>query len=167
MHPVTHSDFRYMYFVLPYSQTKKPEFVTSSPAGEYIGIKDKRKLRIWEVPTRDSERVYYKKIKLHHTKKITTFAFHPTERIVAAGDATGRILIWRGFGDKTLCVRDKSANEDLMNIDDGRAGVRGEDDADSCTTWHWHSAEVKVLFFSSDGAYLYSGTRKYLELFHI
>ncbi|MCL7044320.1 hypothetical protein MKW94_020910, partial [Papaver nudicaule] len=27
----------------------------------------------------------------------------------------------------------------------------------SCSTWHWHQSEVKVLHFSSDGAYLYSG----------
>lgn len=146
-----------MYFLFPSLQTRKPEFVTSSPDGKYIGIRYKRKLRIWEVPTKDSERVLHKKIRLHHTKSITAFSFHPTERIVAAGDATGRILIWRGFGNKAFSVCNKTANGDLMDIDDGRAGVRGDDDADSCTTWHWHSAEVKVLFFSSDGEYLFSG----------
>lgn len=49
-----------------------------------------------------------------------------------------------------------------MKIEGGRPGVRGDDDADSCTVWHWHSAEVKILFFSSDGAYLYSGREKLL-----
>ncbi|KAL8135453.1 uncharacterized protein LOC141713331 isoform X2 [Apium graveolens] len=142
------------------AETLKPEFVASSPAGRYIGIRDKRKLRIWEVPTKDSDRVFHKKIRLHHTKNITAFAFHPTERIVAAGDATGRILIWRGFGNKAFSIRNKTANGDFMDIDDERAGVRGDDDADSCTTWHWHSAEVKVLFFSSDGEYLFSGGKE-------
>lgn len=99
---------------------------------------------------------------MHHTKNFTTFAFHPTERIVAAGDVTGRILIWRGFGNRTFSVGDKSPIGELMKIEGGRPGVRGDDDADSCTVWHWHSAEVKVLFFSSDGAYLYSGREKLL-----
>ncbi|KAK1362452.1 WD repeat-containing protein 75 [Heracleum sosnowskyi] len=141
------------------AETQKPDFVVSSPAGKYIGIRDKRKLRIWEVPTKDLERVFHKKIRLHHTKNITAFAFHPTERIVAAGDATGRILIWRGFGNKAFSVCNKT-DGDFMDIDDGRAGVRGDDDADSCTTLHWHSAEVKVLFFSSDGEYLFSGGKE-------
>ncbi|MCL7040811.1 hypothetical protein MKW94_011163 [Papaver nudicaule] len=30
----------------------------------------------------------------------------------------------------------------------------------SCSTWHWHQSEVKVLHFSSDGAYLYSGGKE-------
>lgn len=75
---------------------------------------------------------------------------------MAAGDVTGRILIWRGFGDRTF----SGENEKLLKDEDDKPGVRGDGDADSCTTWHWHSAEVKVLFFSSDGAYLYSGKEK-------
>lgn len=88
---------------------------------------------------------------LHHTKNLTVLAFHPIERIVAAGDVTGRILIWRGFGNRTF-----SLGGGLMNEDES-PGVRGDNDADSCSTLHWHPAEVKVLHFSSDGAYLYSG----------
>lgn len=75
---------------------------------------------------------------------------------MAAGDVTGRILIWRGFGDRTF----SGENGKLLKDEDDKPGVRGDGDADSCTTWHWHSAEVKVLFFSSDGAYLYSGKEK-------
>ncbi|KAJ6407070.1 hypothetical protein OIU84_010560 [Salix udensis] len=55
---------------------------------------------------------------------------------------------------------DGLVNGKLMNNEEERPGVRGDDDADSCTTWHWHSAEVNVLFFSSDGAYLYSGGKE-------
>ena len=90
---------------------------------------------------------------MHHTKKLTAFAFHPTERLVAAGDETGRILIWRGFGNNTY----SSEKGRLIKNEEDRPGVRGDDEADSCSTWHWHSGEVKVLSFSSDGAYLYSG----------
>ncbi|KAI3496693.1 hypothetical protein L1887_39064 [Cichorium endivia] len=135
------------------SESKKPEKITISSTGKYFGIHEKRKLRIWEVPAKDNKRVSHRKLKLSHTKKMTCVAFHPTDRIVAAGDVTGRILIWRGFGDRTF-------NKLLKDDDEENPGVRDDGDADSCTTWHWHSAQVKVLFFSSDGAYLYSGGKE-------
>ncbi|GER33887.1 peptidyl-prolyl cis-trans isomerase-like 4 [Striga asiatica] len=139
------------------AETRNPGSLTISPTGKYIGIHEKRKLRIWEIPAKDSDSVGYKKIRLHHTKVITALAFHPTERVVAAGDVTGRILIWRGVGRGTFGSDDKSVNGKSNKNAEDRPGVRDDDDADSCTTWHWHSAQVNVLFFSSDGAYLYSG----------
>ncbi|KAL9399503.1 hypothetical protein Peur_008464 [Populus x canadensis] len=142
------------------SETKQPEIITVSSSGKYFGIQFKRKLRIWKVPTAESERAVVKKITLHHTKNMNVLAFHPTQRIVAAGDVTGRILIWRGFGDRTFADGDGLVSRKLTNNEEERPGVRGDDDADSCTTWHWHSAEVNVLFFSSDGAYLYSGGKE-------
>ncbi|XP_047981141.1 WD repeat-containing protein 75 [Salvia hispanica] len=141
------------------AETRKPRYVTISPSGKYIGTCEKRKLRIWEIPAKDSEHVGYKKVSLHHTRPITTMAFHPNERVVAAGDVTGRILLWRGVGRETFS-NSKSSNG-RMNMDrEDMPGVRDTDDADSCTTWHWHSSEVNMLFFSSDGAYLYSGGKE-------
>ncbi|KAL6567645.1 hypothetical protein OROGR_001313 [Orobanche gracilis] len=142
------------------AETPRPGFITISPTGKYIGINDKRKLRIWEIPREDSDYVNYKKIRLHHTKSITALTFHPTEKVVAAGDITGRILLWRGVGRGTFGNDDKLTNGRLNKNVEDRPGVRDDDDADSCTTWHWHSAQVNVLFFSSDGAYLYSGGRE-------
>ncbi|KAL2245138.1 UNVERIFIED_CONTAM: U3 small nucleolar RNA-associated protein 17, partial [Sesamum indicum] len=140
--------------------TRKPGSITISPSGKYIGTYERQKLRIWEIPEKDSEHVGYKKIRLHHTKSFTALAFHPTERVVAAGDVTGRILIWRGVGHKT-CLNDGKLIRRGLNKDaEDQPGVRDDDDADSCTTWHWHSSQVNVLFFSSDGAYLYSGGRE-------
>ncbi|GJX93853.1 WD repeat-containing protein 75 [Tanacetum coccineum] len=138
------------------SETKKPENITISSNGKYFGICEKRKLRIWEVPSKDLKNVSHRKLKLLHTKKLSCFAFHPTERIVAAGDVTGRIMIWRGFGDRTFA----GDSGKLMKDEDEKPGVKGDGDADSGTTWHWHSAEVKCLFFSSDGAYLYSAGKE-------
>lgn len=124
------------------AETKKPEKLIMSSCGKYLGISDKRKIRVWEVPRKDSDRAVHKKMRFHHTKDFTTLAFHPTEQILAAGDVTGRILLWRGFGSKNLGDNVDDENDDL------------------CTTWHWHSSQVTILFFSSDGAYMYSGGRE-------
>ncbi|PON75897.1 WD repeat containing protein [Parasponia andersonii] len=141
-------------------ETPQPELITISPSGKFFGIHNKRRLHIWKVPASDSERNVVKKITLHHTKGLTVLAFHPTERIVAAGDISGRILIWRGFGSQTFPISNKVVNRRLINNEEERPGVRDDDEADSCSTWHWHPSEVNVLSFSSDGAYLYSGGRE-------
>ncbi|XP_068641627.1 uncharacterized protein [Aristolochia californica] len=138
------------------AETLKPEILTVSNSGEFFGIQNKRKLHIWKVPQKSYKYDEVKKIKLHHTKGFTTLAFHPTEMMVAGGDLTGRILLWRGVGKKKFS--DKETLK-LENEED-RPGVRGDDDADSCSTWHWHPSEVKFLHFSTDGAYLYSGGKE-------
>ncbi|KAJ6957972.1 WD repeat-containing protein 75-like [Populus alba x Populus x berolinensis] len=153
------TDFR-MAGGVTLTETKQPEIITVSASGKYFGIRFKCKLQIWKVPTTESERAVVKKITLHHTKNMTVLAFHPNQRIIAAGDVTGRILIWRGFGDRTFVDDDRLVSVRSMNNGEERPGVRRDDDADSCTTWHWHSAEVNVLFFSLDGAYLYSGGKE-------
>ncbi|XVF47687.1 hypothetical protein PTKIN_Ptkin03bG0130800 [Pterospermum kingtungense] len=141
-------------------ETKKPEVLTVSPSGKFFGIRNKCKLHIWKVPDLGSENAAVRKITLHHTKKITVIAFHPTQRIVAAGDVTGRILTWRGFGIRSFAAGNGVVNEKLIDVQEDKPGVRDNDDADSCSTWHWHLAEVNVLSFSSDGAYLYSGGKE-------
>lgn len=133
------------------AETRKPEKIVASSSGEFLGITNKRKLHIWNIPTKDFKPDKIRKTKLRHTKNLTTLAFHPSERTVAAGDVTGRILIWRDFGNAKFSESSKS------KVDEGRDGVRGDDDADMCTTWHWHSSRVRFLKFSSDGAYLFSG----------
>ncbi|GJN35466.1 hypothetical protein PR202_gb24246 [Eleusine coracana subsp. coracana] len=135
------------------AETRKPESIVESSSGEFLGIKNKRKLHVWRVPTKDFKAEKIRKIKLHHTKNLTTLAFHPSERVVAGGDVSGRILIWRSFGN----VKFSGESGAKSKVDDGRDGVRGEDDADTCTTLHWHSSRVGFLRFSSDGAYLFSG----------
>jgi len=58
----------------------------------------------------------------------------------AAGDASGRLLIWHGFGAAVA-----------------RSGA-GQNPGDlPCTTVHWHAHPVGALAFSRDGAYLLSG----------
>ncbi|XP_019442367.1 PREDICTED: WD repeat-containing protein 75-like [Lupinus angustifolius] len=141
-------------------ETERSESLNVSPSGNFLGIKDKHKLHIWKVPNMDSDSAVPKKITLHHTKTFTVLAFHPTDRIVAAGDVTGRILIWRGFGTQKFLDSSVVINGRQMNDGEDKPGVRENDDAESCSTWHWHSSGVKLLSFSSDGAYLYSGGKE-------
>ncbi|KAF7838030.1 WD repeat-containing protein 75 [Senna tora] len=141
-------------------ETEKPELLTTSPSGNFLGITNKRKLHIWKVPARNLDSAVSKKITLHHTKTMTVLAFHPTERIVAAGDVTGRILIWRGFGTQKFLVSSGLVNSRSAYDKEEKPGVRDNDDAESCSTWHWHPAGVMFLSFSSDGAYLYSGGKE-------
>ncbi|MED6111039.1 hypothetical protein PIB30_048679 [Stylosanthes scabra] len=141
-------------------ETERPEPLIISPSGNYLGIKDKCKLHIWKLPRVESDLAVAKKITLHHTKNITILAFHPTERTVAAGDVTGRILIWRGFGTQKFLDPSGSNNRISMNDGEDKPGVRQNDDAESCSVWHWHSAAVSLLSFSPDGAYLYSGGKE-------
>ncbi|RDX65834.1 WD repeat-containing protein 75, partial [Mucuna pruriens] len=141
-------------------ETERLESLTISPSGKFLGIKDKRKLHIWKVPKMDSDSAVSKKITLHHTKTFTILAFHPTDRIVAAGDVTGRILIWRDFGAQKFLDSSRLVNGRSTNDDEDKPGVRENDDAESCSTWHWHSSGVRLLSFSSDGAYLYSGGKE-------
>ncbi|TVU49134.1 hypothetical protein EJB05_00428 [Eragrostis curvula] len=135
------------------AETRKPENIVASTSGEFLGITNRKKLHVWRIPTKNFKAEKIRKIKLCHTKNLTTLAFHPSERIVAGGDVSGRIMIWRGFGK----VKFSGENGAKSKVDDGRDGVRGEDDADICTSLHWHSSRVRFLKFSSDGAYLFSG----------
>ncbi|KAL6191710.1 hypothetical protein ACLB2K_038100 [Fragaria x ananassa] len=141
------------------AETRKPEVISISPSGKFFGIRNKRKLHIWKTPAKDSK-LPVAKITLHHTRNFTLLAFHPTKRLVAAGDTSGRILIWRGFGNRTFSDGEKIVNRGLMNDEEEKPGTRGNDDADSCTTWHWHPTGINLLRFSSDGAYLYSGGKE-------
>ncbi|CAN6454456.1 unnamed protein product [Victoria cruziana] len=142
------------------TETSDIESLVGSSSGDFFGMCNVNKLLIWEVPTKDFSPCEVRKIKLHHSKKLTVLAFHPGERIVAGGDVTGRILIWRGFGKRSFSPDGNDPNKRLIDVEEEKPGVRDNDDADSCSTWHWHSTEVKLLSFSSDGAYLFSGGKE-------
>ncbi|KAL5723660.1 hypothetical protein ACHQM5_007033 [Ranunculus cassubicifolius] len=141
------------------AETRRPEIITINASGEYFGIRNKNKVLIWKISAK-GPKYDVKKIILHHTKKFSALAIHPNERILAAGDVTGRILIWRGFGNKTFSENGVTIKGRATKNEEEKPGVRGDDDADSCSTWHWHSAGLNLLSFSSDGAYLFSGGKE-------
>ncbi|KAF3528837.1 hypothetical protein DY000_02036791 [Brassica cretica] len=120
-------------------EMEEPKSIVMSPSGEFFGVCHGCKIHIWST----SVGKMAKETTLHHTQLITVFAFHPTKRMLAVGDATGRVLIWKDIGDVKL------------------TSVKSEDAAESsCTAFNWHSDEVTVLNFSSDGASLYSGSKE-------
>lgn len=116
-------------------QMEEPKPIVISPSGEFFGVCHNCEIHVWNA----SYGKMAKETTLHHTQLITGFAFHPNKRMLAAGDVTGRVLIWKDIGNGE------------------HTSVKSEDDAESCNAFNWHSAEVTVLNFSSDGAYLYSG----------
>jgi NET1-associated nuclear protein 1 (U3 small nucleolar RNA-associated protein 17) len=144
------------------AKTRYVETLCVSPGGGLVGIADDHKAWVWMVPqqgTIDSADVVPWTI-LHHTKRIMLMAFDSAETRVAAGDHTGRILVWENVGDRSFTSGELGVGKFIPPPKHGRlrgAGVRGKDDAASCATYHWHSNEVKALTFTVDGVYLLSG----------
>ena len=93
-------------------------------------------------------------------------AIDAAEDRIAAGDVSGRINMWNGFGPAvaaaaTAASDDKEAadvaapsrqqpGQKRKSRDMRDAGLAKE-------TLHWHSSAVRSLVFSQDGAYLLSG----------
>lgn len=149
------------------AKTPYVESLVVSPEGGLVGMVDGHKAWVWMVPQGaiDSAGAIPWTI-LHHTKRIMVLAFDPSETRVAAGDHTGRILVWENVGDRTFTLVDDAGEVRLGKFTPPKVarkgrrrggGVRGKDDAAVCTTYHWHSNEVKALTFTSDGVYLLSG----------
>lgn len=90
-------------------------------------------------------------------------AFDATDSIVAAGDVTGRILIWHNFPAALQEWSNGTAAGSVaaaMAIDPGSyaaGGVGAPVRLPACTTVHWHAHAVGAVCFSVDGSYLMSG----------
>ena len=67
-------------------------------------------------------------------------AVDASEEVLAAGDASGRILIWQGLKEG---VRRSAVGERVGEL--------------PCSTVHWHAHAVGALAFSPDSNYLLSG----------
>ena len=65
-------------------------------------------------------------------RPLTVVRCHPTEKVIACGDISGRILIVNGYGSKECLSSAKSI-------------------------LHWHSCPVRTIAWSSEGSHLYSG----------
>lgn len=69
------------------------------------------------------------------------------DTILAAGDASGRVLIWRDFEQHVPQVR----------RDGEHKGKAAPSTPPPLTTVHWHAHPVGSLAFSSDSVFLLSG----------
>jgi NET1-associated nuclear protein 1 (U3 small nucleolar RNA-associated protein 17) len=81
-----------------------------------------------------------------HVYAMQCAAFDTTCTHVAAGDASGRIIIWSGLSTSALAASSSGSKE----RQDARTGSM------TLSTLHWHARAVGALCFSSDGAYLLS-----------
>lgn len=95
----------------------------------------------------------------HRIDVVQCVAVSPAGDRVAAGDVTGRILIWHGVGPAVAAAADASSDEQQQ-----QSQQQGQqDDAATAapqpvlTTMHWHAHAVRALAFSLDSQRLLSG----------
>lgn len=123
----------------------KPQTIVSSASGNLVATFDRHTVLVWtpelfgKVPA----------LALHHTKPITCITIRPDGSQLAAGDGTGRILIWH---DVSLTLASQVAKRSEAG---GESTLRYEEPP--VTTVHWHAHAVGCLLFSLDGIYLLSG----------
>ncbi|GFR41531.1 hypothetical protein Agub_g2190 [Astrephomene gubernaculifera] len=140
-----------------------------SASGGLAASIDRHSLFVWRTGVD-----IYQPLNLHHTKPYTCLAISADDSLIAAGDVTGRLLIWRAVESRVpSALRDKSGGG-------GAAGAGGEGGAAAAaggqqhvggggkvrlpaaeqpplTTLHWHAHPMGCLAFSSDGTHLLSG----------
>jgi NET1-associated nuclear protein 1 (U3 small nucleolar RNA-associated protein 17) len=114
--------------------------MAASPSGRFLAAPDKFSLWLWAAGE-DGER---RPVNFHHVRQYTCCAFDAADSTLAAGDVSGRILVWHNF-QKALKAGGSSSNS---------GGSGGQP---ACTTLHWHANPVGCLAFSPDGASLMSG----------
>lgn len=120
---------------------------------------DRHTVLVWNVEREGFGR--RRALRMHHTKAITCVAVSPDGSRIAAGDVTGRILIWhdlnRAFtamASKDGAVKGKDArNSGELQDDEGFV----EHEEPPAASVHWHAHAVGCLSFSADGRYLLSG----------
>lgn len=144
----------------------RPRPVVAAAGGALVATHDRHTILVWDPSTFGAS----PPLALHHTKAITCVAVSPDGGKVAAGDATGRILIWHDVA-ATLAARtadlaaQKARAREATTTTDAAAAPGGYDTEDEAmdlveppaATVHWHAHAVGALAFSLDGKYLLSG----------
>uniref|UniRef100_A0A383VBL7 WD repeat-containing protein 75 second beta-propeller domain-containing protein n=1 Tax=Tetradesmus obliquus TaxID=3088 RepID=A0A383VBL7_TETOB len=148
-----------------------------SASGQHVAAVDRNSLFVWAAGSSAAGR-RAKPLNLPHTKPYTCAAFDASDSIIAAGDASGRILIWHDFlralAQWASSASGSSSSSSAAPISataalaaaavEEAAGLAGGVAADglavrlpACTTVHWHAHAVGALCFSMDGSQLLSG----------
>ncbi|CAL5220765.1 g2829 [Coccomyxa viridis] len=138
--------------------TSKPRALAVSQSGGYVSTVDKHTVHVWS-----TQHPEWPSLKLHSTKALTCVALDAREERIAAGDVSGRIHIWNGFGSAVAAAAGASSGG--ASDQPGQPGQAGRKrdvrDANLAKeTLHWHAAAVSSLAFSTDGTYLLSGGRE-------
>ena len=133
--------------------------VSSGPRSRIVATCDRHTVLVWNV-----EREGFGKrraLRMHHTKAISCVAVSPDGLRVAAGDVTGRILIWHDLNrafEAMASTEAASKGKDAWNsgeLQDDEGFVEHEEPP--AASVHWHAHAVGCLSFSTDGRYLLSG----------
>ncbi|KAI8464049.1 MAG: WD40-repeat-containing domain protein, partial [Monoraphidium minutum] len=127
-----------------------PRGMVASPSGKFLAAPDKFSLWVWAAGEDGGRRP----ANFHHVRQYTCCAIDPTDTILAAGDASGRIVIWHNF---TAALAAGGASSSGAPPGGGGGGGGDGGGGAACATVHWHAHPVGALAFSPDGSQLLSG----------
>ncbi|KAG7669082.1 hypothetical protein Ndes2526B_g00805 [Nannochloris sp. 'desiccata'] len=137
----------------------KPRPLTLSASGNLIATHDRHTILVWSPESFGSS----PPLALHHTKAITCVSISPDGAKLAAGDNTGRIIIWHDVA-ATLSARTLELQQQQAAGTVATGNFDSDDEEEAmdlieppAATVHWHAHAVGALVFSTDGAYLLSG----------
>ena len=121
------------------------KIVVTSSRGGYVGWVDRRTVVLCD--TLAAERTSH--ITLHHTKALTALAIDADDKRVAAGDVTGRVLVWHGLPQPTAATGAAAAGaaDPAMAKAPSHVVTTHPLDTYSCTTLHWHASAVRCASF--------------------
>ena len=116
--------------------------------GSVVATYDRHTILVWESGSFGRRFL----LALHHTKAFTCVSVSRDGTKIAAGDVSGRILIWHDIREAIAArmARARTGGDD----EDEEPWAHDEPPA---ATVHWHAHAVGCVEFSGDGRYLLSG----------
>ncbi|GAB4821000.1 hypothetical protein N2152v2_008046 [Parachlorella kessleri] len=133
-----------------------PRPLVASGSGGHVAVADKHSVLVWAAAGFTK-----RPLTLTHTRPITCVAISPDGSQIAAGDTSGRIVIWHDLASAVAAhSADKSPPPGAAGGDGGEAQQAQQQQAKQqapAATVHWHAHAVGCLAFSVDGTFLLSG----------